>query len=258
MKDPPFRELLFDLEVAPSRGFFFDYKKEFNIIEVEEQGFIFSVAWKWRGEDTIYCKALSDFPNYRRDKHNDYALVKFLHELLGQADVAIGHNGDQFDLKWCNSRFIFHRLSPLPPRLTRDTLKISRRLTKQLSHRLDALAQYYGIGRKLAHTGTHLWLGCYRGDMKSWPIMKRYNKHDVYLMDELLKVLDPWDGKAINRNLYTRRNDACPRCGGNHIIKQGYKYLKNGFRQRWQCLGCGGYIQDATIEPLGKVKLTPA
>lgn len=258
MKDPPFKVLEFDIETAPALGFFFDYRKEYNIIEVLRQGFILSVAWKWRGDDKIECVGLPDFPLYKRDKLDDHQLVQFIHKLFKQADVIVGHNGDNFDVKWCNSRFIFHRLDPPPPYKTRDTLKISRKVSHQLSHRLDALAQYYGVGRKLPHTGKTLWLSCYNGDLKAWKIMKQYNKHDVYLLDKVLDILDPWDKGAVNRNLYTRRSDTCPRCGSTHIIKQGYKYVKRGYKQRYQCLGCHGYLYSDIVEKLDKVTLSPA
>lgn len=257
MKDPPFKELEIDIENAPYLGWYFSDKQPYCIVEVLRPSFLYSIAWKWRGEKKIECKTLADFKTYKNDKYDDRELVKFAHSLIAKSDCVIGHNGDNFDIKVLNSRFIFHRLEPTPPYKSRDTLKISRRLTKQHSHRLDALAQFYGIGRKLPHTGKHLWLACYNGDMSAWPIMAKYNKHDVYLMDELLNILDPWDNRAINRNLCTRTN-GCSHCGSKQLQKAGYKYVKKGYKQRYLCLTCHSYSTDDTIEPLGKVRLSPS
>lgn len=255
MKDPPFKELLFDLETAPALGYFYDYSKEYNIIEILRHSFMFSVAWKWRGEEPINVKSLPDFPIYKRDKHDDRHLVKFLHDLISKANVVIGHNGDRFDIKYANSRFLFHRLSPPPPYKTRDTLKISRKIQNVPSHRLDSLSRLYEIGHKIPNTGKDLWLRCYNGDLSAWKDMKEYNKHDVYLLDKLMDIFDPWDKTAPNRSFITRKDFACPRCGSTHVIKQGYKYVSKGYKQRYQCVSCGGYIYDTKVEPLNNITL---
>lgn len=218
-----------------------------------------SVAWKWRGEKTIYSKALPDFPLYQRDKHDDRALVKFLHELFEEADFVIGHNGDNFDIKYSNTRFIVHRLGPPSPKKTRDTLKLSRKFTNTASHRLDSLAQLYGIGGKLPHTGKSLWDDCEDKvyHPKSWALMKRYNEHDVYLLDGLATLLLPWDNtKTANPNLITREAAVCPKlgCGSTRNHRRGKEFVAAGYKWKYQCLSCLGWFSEKEVQPMTKLK----
>ena len=91
--------------------------------------------------------------------------------------------------------------------------------------KLDSLAQYLGVGRKLPHTGFDLWRGCMSGDLKSWAIMKRYNAQDVRLLERVYLKLRPW-GVHPNVNLVNQRPNACPKCGSTHIQSRGYRYTR--------------------------------
>ena len=248
--------LMFDLECSPSRGYFYDYKKEYNIIEIDQHTYMLSIAWKWKGEETIHCKALPDFPLYKRDKHDDYELVKFLHGLISQAAFVIGHNGDSFDIKYANTRFLKHRLGPPEPYKTRDTLKLSRKFSHQPTHRLDALAKFHGIGQKLPHTGKHLWFACMSSkyDAAAWRLMKRYNKHDVYLLDKIHDLYAPWD-TGPSDNLIHRTAAVCPKigCGSTRRWRQGRRYVKGGFKYQYQCLNCMGWYTENEIQKLPKL-----
>lgn len=232
--------LLVDIETAPGKGWFFDFKKEYNIIEVEQQPFLLSVAWKWLGEDTIHCKALPDF---RKKKlytdEDDYELCGFIHSLFSQADVIVAHNGIKFDTKFVNARLLKHRFSPPSPFKNADTLLMHRSVANVPSHRLDYLARFYNIGAKLPNAGKDTWLGCVRGDADSWSLMKRYNKHDVYLLEKLYLLIRGWSKTHPNLSLISRKPDACPRCQSTLFKKDGHEYNRTSEAQRYECLNCG-------------------
>src|ERR1051326_8563093 len=98
---------------------------------------------------------------------------------MKKADILCGHNADNFDYKKLNTTFIKYRLEPLDKKPTIDTLKALRRIAKFPSNKLDEICGVLGIGRKLPHTGKHLWTACMNGDRKAWKVMEAYNKHDV-------------------------------------------------------------------------------
>lgn len=54
------RILLFDIENAPSLGYFYDMSKEYNIIEIVEHSYMLSFAYKWLHEKRIHVRALPD------------------------------------------------------------------------------------------------------------------------------------------------------------------------------------------------------
>jgi DNA polymerase elongation subunit (family B)/predicted RNA-binding Zn-ribbon protein involved in translation (DUF1610 family) len=242
VKSPTPKTLLFDIENSPNLGWYYDASKEYNILDTEQYSFIHSVSWTWEGEKKVHVLALPDFPLYKRDKKNDYALVGAIHKLFSEADIIIGHNGDNFDIKKVNARLIYHRFGPPAPYKTADTLKLARRIQNSGSNRLDALAKYYGLGAKLSNKGKDLWLPIARGQAtpKDWQEMRAYNSHDTYLLAKLWPLIRPW-GNTPNINIITRVMGACPKCGSGHIQRRGFSYTRTGEAPRLQCQNCGAW-----------------
>jgi len=231
---------LFDIETAPSLGYYFDLWKEGNIVGTKENWYILSFAIKELGTGKVQTFALPDFRGYKKNKEDDRLLVHKLWEFFDKADILIAHNGDAFDIKKANARFIHHRLTPPSPYKTVDTLKLARRHFKFDSNKLDALAQSLGLGAKLPHTGFNTWKGCMTGDMKAWAIMRKYNAHDVVLLEKVYNLLKAW-GTHPNLNILTREN-ACPKCQSKHWQKRGFKYTATSEAQIYNCMGCGTYF----------------
>lgn len=243
--------LLLDIETSPGLGWFFDFKKEYNIVEVKQQPFLLSIAWQWLGDDSIHVKTIRDF-NEKAEytDEDDYDLCNLIHELFGKADVIVAHNGNQFDVKFINARLIKHRFTPPSPYQTADTLTMHRSIASVPSHRLDYLARYYGIGHKLPHSGKDTWLGCLRNDKTSWNTMVRYNRHDVLLLRELYLLIRGWPKTHPNLARITG-NRVCPRCHSKNIImrKRHLKYVMTRQVSRYSCNDCGRWFLGES-EPL--------
>jgi uncharacterized protein YprB with RNaseH-like and TPR domain len=169
----------FDVENAPSLGYFWGHLWETSIISVTNPWYMLSFSYRWMGEKKIHCHALPDYPLFKKDPENDKHLIEDLHDLLDEADVVIAHNGDRFDIRKSNARFIMQGLKPPSPYKSIDTLKAARRFFHFQSNKLDDLGQYLGVGRKLPHTGFDLWKRCMAGERGAWKTMREYNMHDV-------------------------------------------------------------------------------
>jgi RNase_H superfamily len=237
--------LLLDIETAPNLGYVWG-KWEQNVIDFKHDWYVLSFAYKWLNEKKIHVKALPDYPGYSSRRENDKRLVVDIWKLLDIADVVIAHNGDRFDLRKSNARFISHGLRPPSPYKSVDTLKIARRHFKFDSNRLDDLGSYLGVGRKLPHTGKHLWLGCMNGDKRAWTTMRRYNRQDVALLERVYLKLRPWSSAHPNLNLYTRAS-ACQVCQSPKIARNGRRALRTGYRQQFRCQSCGHQFYDGPI-----------
>src|SRR5262249_49753582 len=138
------------------------------------------------------------------------------------------------------ARFVAHGLKPPSPYQTVDTLKIARRHFKFDSNRLDALAGYLRVGRKLPTTGAALWLGCMGGHRRSWATMRRYNAHDVELLERVYHKIKGWSKTHPNLDHMTDRG-ACPVCQSTNIISQGWRRLKTRKAQQFRCKDCGSW-----------------
>lgn len=255
MKDA--KILLFDIETSPAKGYFFGNVWETNIIQVIEHSFLLSFAYKWLDEKKVHVRALPDIRGYKKDIHDDRKLVEELAKILEQADFIVGHNGDRFDLTVTNTRLIIHCLPPLSPVKTIDTLKIARSRFKFPSNKLDDVADVLGVGRKLAHTGKHLWLACMENtDPKAWGKMKKYNKQDVVLLERVYKRLRPFATTHPNVNVITRAPNACPACGSTALHKKGFRYNPTSERQMYRCYDCQKPCYGAWVKIASKVHIT--
>lgn len=243
MSEP--RIVLFDIETAPNLGYTWG-KWEQNVIEFTRSWYLLSFAVKTLGDKRVKTYALPDYPGFKRDKENDKALTKELWKMMNEADIVVAHNGDNFDIKKANARFICHGLEPPAPYKTIDTLKVARRHFKFDSNKLDELGAYLKLGRKLPHTGFHLWKGCMTGDDKSWRLMRRYNARDVELLEKVYLKLRPWMTNHPNLNLYTD-GSGCPSCKSNNIQRRGVSVKQNGKRFRFQCQSCASWFYGAKV-----------
>jgi hypothetical protein len=249
IKDPDYQQriLIFDIENSPLLSYNWGIWEQ-NAVEVKEEWYILCFAYKWLGEKDVHIVSLPDFRGYKQDKKNDYKVVKELWKLFDKADVLIAHNGNSFDIKKANARFLIHGLEPPTPYKSIDTLTIARKHFKLDSNKLDDLGQYLKLGRKLPHTGKHLWFGCMEGDPKSWDLMKRYNIQDVVLLEKVYLKLRGWDtNQQVNMNMVLNTISCCPRCGAEHIIKAGFKYTATCIYQTYKCLNCGARPQGEKV-----------
>jgi hypothetical protein len=233
LTDKP-RVILYDVETAPSLGYYFDLYKEGNIVSTVAPWFMLSFAYKVQGQKKIHYHCLADYPGYAKNKTCDKALVTDLHRLVfSSADILIGHNIDRFDSRKSKARFLAHGLPPPPPVKTIDTLKLARRVFKLDSNRLAAVGEYLGLGGKAVTTGWKLWESCMGGDLKAWRQMGVYNKRDVDLLEQVYEKLAPWNPNAP----YTS-GVGCPSCYSERVTKQGIKTTLSGRRQQMRCLDC--------------------
>jgi hypothetical protein len=246
--NPKPRILLIDIETSPNVGYTWG-KWEQDVIEFLQPWFLLSVGWKWLDECKIHCLGLDDFRDYRKNLTDDSKLVHKAWELFNQADVIVAHNGNAFDTKKLTAKFIGQGLPPPVPYKTVDTLVIARKYFKFDSNKLDELGQYLKIGRKLPHTGFHMWKGCMAGDKKSWNLMKRYNRHDVWLLEQVYLKFRGWAVNHPNMSLYLRTDKhQCPKCNSLNVQRRGYSMLIKKIKQRFQCLDCSGWFTGDYVE----------
>ena len=224
------KTLIFDLETTPNVSYTWHGKYEVDVIEFIEEGYILSFAYKWLGEKSVHAYSVQDF------KGNKKKLVEKLHELLDECDVAVAHNGANFDFKWANRAFIQHGMKPVSPYKEIDTLKIARSKFNFNSNKLNDLGKFLGLGEKIDTGGFGLWKKCMAGDKKAFSDMVRYNKQDVVLLEKILNKLVPFAPRTTSMS---DTGMVCPSCGSTHLQYRGYTINKVNISRRVQCQDCG-------------------
>lgn len=233
--------LLFDIETTPHLAYVWG-KYDQTAVGFLKHQHLLSFSAKWlRGKHVT--KGLIDYPGYKKDKHNDGLLTKDMWDLLHEADIVVAHNGRAFDTKKMNARFSFHHLPPPAPYKIVDTKEMSKKYFNFTSNSLDDISQYLGVGKKLPNVGFDLWLECMAGNPKAWAVMKKYNAHDVVLLEAIYLHMLPWmDGHPNMSSL--REGGACPKCGSPELIKRGEAKTQSTVFQRYQCKACGGWSRE--------------
>jgi hypothetical protein len=236
-KEP--RILLFDIETAPSIGYYWERFREGNIIGVKRDWFMLCFCYKWLGEKRVYSEALIDY-GYKLEKPDDFAIVEKLWHLFNEADVIIAHNGKQFDIRKANARFAVHGLPPPSPYKIEDTKLIAKQNFGFESNKLDELGRQLGLGRKLETGGFELWLECLAGIKKSWAKMVKYCTQDVLLLEQVYLKIRGWNKNHTNLGLLSRV-ESCPNCQSrsDKWNKNGFMYKESGKFQRYSCTNCG-------------------
>lgn len=240
------KTLIYDIETAPIIGTVWG-KYEQNLIWSIQDWYMLCFAYKWLGEKKTYVIAQNDFKGYKPPTDDDLNVVSALHHLFDEADIIVAHNGNSFDQKKTQARFIYHKLGPPSPYQQVDTKLVARRYFNFTSNKLDDLGEFFGVGKKLK-TDADLWKNCMAGDEKAWKKMKKYNIQDVILLEKVYLAMRPWDTQHPNLANLAGRPEICPRCGKNKgFWAQGKRYTKTGSYQRYQCLACGSYVSKRSM-----------
>jgi hypothetical protein len=225
--------LLIDIETSPSLGWVWG-RWEQNVLSFEKEWDLLCFGYKWLGE----AVTVLSLPRFKNEK----SFVQSVWKLMDRAEVVVAHNGDQFDIKKLNAKFIYYGMGPPSPYRTVDTLKVARRYFAFNGNKLGDLGPHLNLGAKLDHIGFKLWLGCLKGDKDSWDTMCRYNKQDVILLEKIYNLFLPWTNHP-NMALGIDK-PVCSRCKSKHIWSEGMKYRTNMASYRlFRCLDCKGYMR---------------
>jgi hypothetical protein len=229
---------LLDCETTPNLGYTWG-KYEQNVIAFVKEWEILTIAWKWLGENHTYAVG--------RYTHTELEILDKIHRELCKADIVIAHNGDAFDLKKLNARFIYHGLNAPEPYKSIDTLKVARKHFAFTSNKLADLGKHLGLGDKIDTGGFELWEKCIAGDLRAFNKMLAYNKQDVVLLEKIYLKLRPYMTNHPNVNVLDETSDCCPTCGSFKIQKRGFGLTVGGKYQRYQCTSCGSWSKGKSI-----------
>jgi hypothetical protein len=207
----------------------------------------YMLCWsaKWLGEKEIFSSALPDFKSYyKQNPENDKMILQKLWKLLDAADIVIGHNARQFDVRKSNARFIINKMPPPSPFKVVDTLLEARKYFYFTSNKLNDLGKYLGCGEKVETGGFKLWKQCMAGDLKAWERMVRYCKNDVILLEKIYLKMRPYMTTHPNINVYANNTQPqCPKCSSTNVKKEGFDYTNVAQYQRFSCKDCFGWFR---------------
>lgn len=225
--------LVFDIENAPMTAYVWG-RRDVNISTGQIMKDWSVIAWsaKWLGDPA--SKIVYYDQRGAKDIENDKAILRPLWELLDEADIVITQNGQSFDSKKVNARFILHGWTPPSPYRHIDTYRVVRRVASFTSNSLDYLTQKLCTKyKKLSHArfpGMSLWVECLAGNKAAWNEMRQYNIHDTLATEELYRKLEAWIPQGM-----PNAEHPCPR---RYAVKWDKRRNLDGVYQVYKCNKC--------------------
>lgn len=238
------KRLFLDIETSPGKYYawgagydkFIDYR---NIIEERK---IICIAWQWEN-------AITHVKTWDKNR-DDKQLIAGIIPIIAQADEVIGHNIDRFDMPWIRTRALVHELPAVQVARTVDTLKWARRYFYLQSNKLDYLARFLGIGKKIPQREGN-WNAVTQGDRSALKAMAQYCAHDVNgLLEPVWKRLGIVCPVASHAGVIEGGPKwSCPRCASQMVrYVRGYITAAGNMKYQMQCKACGGYFSIAKAE----------
>lgn len=243
---PAVKRLYFDIETSPNLVYSWNVGRKISIDyeNIVKERAIICICYKWEGESTVHSL-------HWDSRQNDKKMLQEFIEVANTADELVGHNGDNFDIKWIRTRCAYHGIEMFPKYSTLDTLKKSRGSFRFNSNRLDYIAKYFGVGKKLK-TSFNLWKGVLSNDEVAMEKMIRYCKMDVKVLEAVYKRLSPYISNSVHHGvLHERPKHSCPECGSLHTTLSKRRVTASGtVKVQLQCQDCGKYftITESTFK----------
>lgn len=234
---------ILDIETAPNVAHVWQlFKANVGLNQLMQSGHIIMWGGKIFGKPGVTLM----------DEHTDgyEKMLRGLYDFIEECDIIVAHNGDKFDMRWCNAEFLRRGWSPPDPAKTVDTLKVAKSRFYFPSYKLDYIVQELGLGAKVKHEGHELWVGWIAKDPRSIATMRRYCRGDVLLEEKLYRYFRPWINNHPNVGLYLddTTRPVCSNCSSTKVVKKGLATTKQGLYQRYRCNNCGTPLRSKFTE----------
>lgn len=243
--------LYYDIETSPILAWTWRIGQNINIshdqIYQHSPFGIICVCYKWAGDSKIHS---IDWGLKEQDTEK---LIKKFDKIYSQADIAIGHNGDNFDAKHINTHRLINRLDPVSWVQSEDTLKQVRKHFKLPSNKLDYLSHVL-LGEGKAPMGFQDWIDIVQHKKKkALDKMIKYCKRDVHLLEKVENIIAPYVEHKVNKSILKNgHKDGCPSCGEFDNQRYGFYTSRTGKYQKYKCNNCAHIWKDGSMIKLEK------
>lgn len=251
MKMNKAKVLVLDIETSPLLVYVWGLKEQFiTIPQIKKDWFIMAWSAKWL-EDS---KSLVYYDLRNRKAGDDRPILIPLWKMLNEADIVITQNGQQFDSKKINARFMLNGIKPPKPFAHHDTYQIVKKVASFTSNSLEYLTnKFCKTHKKLSHakfSGWKLWAECLNGNISAWNEMKKYNIEDVLSTEEFYLKIRSWVPETLPKVFaLTDSSSECGTCGYYGKMKEGRpRHAKTRMYKQHSCPKCGSWQRGSVIK----------
>lgn len=232
------KRLFFDIETSPNivLSWRTGYKLNIGHDSILQERGIICICYKWENEKEVYALTWDK-------KQNDKKMLQEFIKVAKSADQLIAHNGDRFDIKWVQTRCLYHRIPSFPKYQTLDTLKVAKSHFYFNSNRLDYIARFLGFDGKSDMSYSDWKEILLDKSQEAMDKMVAYCKKDVTLLEDVYKELAKYTEPKIHTGVLEGGEKwSCGHCGSEDVYCNKTKVTKMGtIRREMHCKSCGGY-----------------
>jgi DNA polymerase elongation subunit (family B) len=230
--------LILDIETAPNLAAVWGlWDQNVSLGQLLDSSYVLCWSAKWLGEKNIKYMSVRD--------DGEKEMLKGIHALLEEADAVVHYNGTRFDIPTLNKEFVQAGMGPPAPFKQIDLMRVVKKQFRFPSNKLDYVCKALGLGTKVEHKGHELFIKCMMdNDPAAWKLMKKYNKQDVNITEQLYDRILPWIHNHPNVGLYVDSlRPVCPRCGSTKLGSRGSRATSTLTYERYRCKSCGGWAR---------------
>lgn len=243
------RLLTIDIETRPINADLWSlWNQNISLAQIHDPGDLLCFAAKFHNEKKIHF--FSEWAD------GQAVMAKAAYRLFDEADAVVGWNSDKFDIRWLLGKMMQRGMSKPSPFRKVDLLKSVKRQAYLPSYKLDYVAQWLGVGRKVPTGGFELWRGVGRGEDLARAKMRRYNIGDTKLTEAVYDRLASKGWVQGLPNLSVKYADkCCPNCGGKHLQSRGEYQTNSVLYPQVQCRSCFSWLYLVEGKLQTKVKV---
>lgn len=229
--------LLLDIEISPMVCMAFNiFQPVFSTDKILREWHMICWSAKWLFEPEIFSAVQTPDEAINED---DKRIAEEIYNLINQADAIVTYNGDKFDIKRLNTRFLLHKMPPPKNFASIDLYKTVKSRFAFTRSSLNYVSQLM-FNKEKIQTDIELWEKCIKGDEEALTYMAEYCDNDVRLLEEAYVEIRPWIKTHPNMAILTEAIDsACPRCGSYNVKEIGEYFTPAGMYASYRCKDCG-------------------
>lgn len=248
------RILLLDIETSPMEYYSWSRDPQYLSPEMKIKDWgILCWSAKWLFEPEIMGQSVT--PKEAKNRTQD-SILGGIWDLMNEANIVVTQNGNNFDLKKLNTKFIKARMPEPSQYISVDTLAVAKGRFSFTYNSLEELGkELLGLEEGKIKMNMTDWKQCVTGSQEHLDKMLFYCKNDVApLLEDVYLAELPWIKSHPNLNLFTAHDkNVCRNCESQDLKWSESYCTPQGLWLGWRCNSCGA-LGRGTVKDLHRVK----
>ena len=213
-------------------------------------GITLCMGYAFNDEKTEMLSLADHKKQYKTDPTNDKLMLIDIANVFAQADIVCSWYGIGFDVKFLNSRMLYHHLPPLPNVAHLDLWWTCKKTFALNSNRLQSFQEFAELEDAKNRIMPMLWIKAMSGHGPSLKYVKDHCYHDIEVLRLAYKRMQPFISghPTMRKVLNDKSHPVCDNCGSYKIQQRGKLITMARHYVRYQCQECGHWFKGDWVK----------